>query len=45
MDEDVPQPDDLPEVWDPGGGLGSRLVELAQRLADDLELALDGRME
>ena len=28
VDQDVAEPDDLPEVRDPGGDVGSKLVEL-----------------
>ena len=41
VDQDVAERDDAPVLADPAGGLRIQLRQLAKRLADDLELALD----
>src|SRR6266566_882973 len=45
VDQDIPQSDDLPKMWDPGTDLRGDLVELIECLADNLQLPLDGRVQ
>jgi len=41
VDQDIPQSDDLPKMWDPGTDLRGNLVQLIECLADNLQLPLD----
>src|SRR5699024_12797833 len=45
VDEDVPECDDLRKVGNGSGEVGVHSAQAVQRLAEDLELPLDGRFQ